>query len=96
LRWQYPRLGDTANLSNLASKASKQTKRALKQAKRAKKKARQANRTAKGASQDATEAKELAFKRPPGRHTYELRYADPCPCVGSVFSNRILRVAPRL
>jgi hypothetical protein len=31
-----------------------------------------------------------------GRHTYELRYADPCPCVGSVFSNRILRIAPRL
>jgi hypothetical protein len=36
------------------------------------------------------------FHRPPGEHTYELRYADPCPCVGSVFSNRLLRVAPRL
>ncbi|MGH2960733.1 MAG: hypothetical protein ACRDL3_00860 [Solirubrobacterales bacterium] len=38
----------------------------------------------------------VLFQRPPGEHTYELRYADPCPCVGSVFSNRILRIAPRL
>jgi hypothetical protein len=38
----------------------------------------------------------VLFQRPPGEHTYELRYADPCPCVGSVFSNRTLRVAPRL
>jgi len=38
----------------------------------------------------------VLFQRPPGQHTYELRYADPCPCVGSVFSNRLLRVAPRL
>lgn len=32
----------------------------------------------------------------PGNHTYELRYADPCPCGSSQFSNRLLRVAPRL
>jgi hypothetical protein len=38
----------------------------------------------------------VLFRRPPGEHTYELRYADPCPCVGSVFSNRVLRIAPRL
>jgi hypothetical protein len=38
----------------------------------------------------------VQFQRPPGQHTYELRYADPCPCAGSEFSNRILRVGPRL
>jgi hypothetical protein len=38
----------------------------------------------------------VQFQRPPGQHTYELRYADPCPCVGSQFSNRTLRVGPRL
>ncbi len=38
----------------------------------------------------------VVFQRPPGQHTYELRYADPCPCVGSEFSNRVLRVGPRL
>jgi len=32
----------------------------------------------------------------PGSHTFELRYADPCPCGSSQFSNRLLRVAPRL
>jgi hypothetical protein len=32
----------------------------------------------------------------PGNHTYELRYADPCPCGSSQFSNRLLRLAPRL
>jgi hypothetical protein len=32
----------------------------------------------------------------PGTHTFELRYADPCPCGSSQFSGRVLRVAPRL
>lgn len=31
-----------------------------------------------------------------GSHTFELRYADPCPCGSSQFSNRLLRVGPRL
>jgi hypothetical protein len=31
-----------------------------------------------------------------GSHTFELRYADPCPCASSQFSNRLLRVGPRL
>jgi hypothetical protein len=38
----------------------------------------------------------VVFQRPAGQHTYELRYADPCPCAGSVFSNRLLRIGPRL
>lgn len=38
----------------------------------------------------------VQFKRPPGNHTYELRYADPCPCGSSQFTNRVLRVGPQL
>lgn len=41
----------------------------------------------------------LVFKRPPGTHTYELRYVF-CGCGGgpepAAFSNRVLQVAPRL
>lgn len=39
----------------------------------------------------------ILFQRSPGEHTYELRYAD-CGCFGgpSTFSERVLRVAPRL
>jgi hypothetical protein len=39
----------------------------------------------------------ILLNRPPGEHTYELRYAD-CGCFGgpSTFSERTLRVAPRL
>jgi hypothetical protein len=39
----------------------------------------------------------ILLNRPPGTHTYELRYAD-CGCFGgpSTFSERVLRVAPRL
>jgi multidrug efflux pump subunit AcrA (membrane-fusion protein) len=39
----------------------------------------------------------VLFNRSPGQHTYELRYGD-CGCVGgdSQFSERVLRVAPRL
>jgi len=32
----------------------------------------------------------------PGAHSFELRYADPCPCGSSQFSNRLLRVGPQL
>jgi len=38
----------------------------------------------------------VQFERPPGTHTYELRYVDPCPCGSSQFSNRVVRVGPRL
>jgi hypothetical protein len=39
----------------------------------------------------------ILLNRPPGTHTYELRYAD-CGCFGgpSTFSERVIRVAPRL
>ena len=40
----------------------------------------------------------LVFKRPPGTHTYELRYGD-CGCfpgTPAAFSDRLLQVAPRL
>lgn len=39
----------------------------------------------------------ILLKRPPGSHTYELRYAD-CGCFGgpSSFSERVLHIAPRL
>jgi hypothetical protein len=40
----------------------------------------------------------VLFNQPPGEHTYELRYAD-CGCSpgdDAVFSNRTLRVGPRL
>jgi hypothetical protein len=39
----------------------------------------------------------ILLNRSPGTHTYELRYAD-CGCFGgpSAFSERVLRVAPRL
>jgi hypothetical protein len=41
----------------------------------------------------------ILLERPPGQHTYELRYADAgCGCAAepAAFSNRTLRVAPRL
>jgi hypothetical protein len=38
----------------------------------------------------------VIFQRPPGPHTYELRYSD-CGCGGGgTFRDRLLRVAPRL
>jgi hypothetical protein len=40
----------------------------------------------------------VLFNQPPGEHTYELRYAD-CGCSpgdDAIFSNRTLRVGPRL
>lgn len=38
----------------------------------------------------------LLLDRPPGNHTYELRYSE-CSCGGSAeFRNRVLRVGPRL
>lgn len=38
----------------------------------------------------------VLLQRPPGQHTYELRYSE-CSCGGtSTFRNRVLRVGPRL
>jgi hypothetical protein len=38
----------------------------------------------------------VLLQRPPGEHTYELRYSE-CSCGGSAeFQNRVLRVGPRL
>jgi hypothetical protein len=39
---------------------------------------------------------DILLQRAPGTHTYELRYADVCGCSPAEFSNRTLRVAPRL
>lgn len=41
----------------------------------------------------------LLLKRPPGTHVYELRYADSacgCSTEPAAFSDRVLRIAPRL
>jgi hypothetical protein len=38
----------------------------------------------------------VLLQRPPGEHTYELRYSE-CVCGGEAeFQNRVLRVGPRL
>jgi hypothetical protein len=38
----------------------------------------------------------VLLQRPPGEHTYELRYSE-CTCGGEAeFQNRVLRVGPRL